>query len=176
MKIQHPGCEECQENGKNSCDNVRKAYSPKQVNGAHLGYLTGARHSHLDSAGYSLDQKALTTDRNLSPSDVAAALWQEEAWRQVLSSLVICFFARGVYTPEIIQKALHTIGLEYTPEELSKLGEEILKLKHHFKKREGFDLGKIRIPDRILEIPSSRGIIDGDFIRQTLIEFNTISG
>ena len=26
--------------------------------GGHLGYLTGARHSHLDSGGYSLDQKA----------------------------------------------------------------------------------------------------------------------
>jgi aldehyde:ferredoxin oxidoreductase len=24
--------------------------------GCHLGYLTGARHSHLDSAGYSLDR------------------------------------------------------------------------------------------------------------------------
>jgi aldehyde:ferredoxin oxidoreductase len=141
--------------------------------GAHIGYLTGARHSHLDSAGYSLDQKALTTDQPLSSPEMATALWEEEAWRQVLSSLVICFFARGVYTPDIIQKALQTIGLAYTPEELSKLGAEILNLKHQFKKREGFDLVSIRIPNRILETPSSLGSIDGDFVRQTLEEFDT---
>ena len=26
---------------------------------AHIGHLVGARHSHLDTAGYSLDQKIL---------------------------------------------------------------------------------------------------------------------
>ena len=41
--------------------------------GCHLGYLTGARHSHLDSAGYSLDQKAGQREA-LTP----------RAWRQAL--------------------------------------------------------------------------------------------
>jgi aldehyde:ferredoxin oxidoreductase len=136
--------------------------------GAHLGYLSGARHSHLDSAGYSLDQKALTADQPLSPPDVARGLVEEEAWRQVLSSLVICFFARGVYTPEIIQQALQTLGLIYTPADLKRLGADTLQLKHEFKTREGFDLSKVRIPRRILETPASLGLIDEDFMLETL--------
>ena len=136
--------------------------------GCHLGYLCGARHRLLDSAGYSLDQAALSADQPLSPGEVAEALLGEEAWRQVLSSLVICFFARGVYTPELIQKALHTIGLEYTPEDLIQLGVDTLHLKHQFKAREGFDLQNIRIPRRIFETPSTLGIIDEDFVRQVL--------
>jgi aldehyde:ferredoxin oxidoreductase len=138
--------------------------------GAHLGYLSGARHSHLDSAGYSLDQKALNADQTLSPRETAKALLEEEAWRQVLSSLVVCFFARGVYTPEIIQQALNTVGVMYSLDELDQLGAKILRMKHEFKAREGFDLGKVRIPKRILETPSSLGLIDEGFMRSTLEE------
>jgi len=138
--------------------------------GAHLGYLSGARHSHLDSSGYSLDQKTLTTDQPLTPKETATALLKEEGWRQVFSSLVICFFARGVYTPEIIQKALGTVGLEYSLEELDPLGARILKMKHQFKEREGFDLEEVRIPKRILETPSSLGLIDEEFMLKTLAE------
>jgi aldehyde:ferredoxin oxidoreductase len=99
---------------------------------------------------------------------VADALQEEEAWRQVLSSLVICFFARGVYTPEIIQQALATLGVDRNPEALKQLGADILKRKRVFKQREGFDLSQIRIPQRILDTPSSLGKVDEDFMRQAL--------
>ena len=36
---------------------------------------------------------------------VATALVKEERWRQVLTSLVICLFARGVYTEDVVLKA-----------------------------------------------------------------------
>jgi aldehyde:ferredoxin oxidoreductase len=134
----------------------------------HLGYLSGARHSHLDSAGYSLDQKALTSDDELVPEAVAESLWQEESWRQVLSSLVVCFFARGIYSPEIVAQALSTISVEITPEDLGQLGSDILKMKHEFKMREGFNLAEIRFPKRILETPTSLGVIDEGFMRQAL--------
>jgi aldehyde:ferredoxin oxidoreductase len=136
--------------------------------GCHLGYLSGARHSHLDSAGYSLDQKALTHEKGLVPEEVAESLWLEESWRQVLSSIVICFFARGVYTPEVVTEALAALGLGTSPFELDRLGSKILRLKHAFKKREGFSLEEIRIPGRILETPSAVGMIDEDFMRRAL--------
>ena len=134
----------------------------------HLGYLSGARHSHLDSGGYSLDQKAIAKGEALTPQAIATALLEEETWRQVLSSLVICFFARGVYTPQAIQDALAAIGLAYTPDDLHRIGAEVLKLKHQFKLREGFNLRTIRIPKRILETPSSAGMIDEKLMRDTL--------
>ena len=46
--------------------------------GCYIGYSTGARHSHLDSAGYSLDQKILSTGLLLTPSEVAETLVMEE--------------------------------------------------------------------------------------------------
>lgn len=62
---------------------------------AHLGYLTGARHSHLDGAGYSIDQRMYKEGLKYTPEYAAKELFEEESWRQVLSSLVVCYFARG---------------------------------------------------------------------------------
>lgn len=98
-----------------------------------IGYLTGARHSHLDAAGYSIDQKA----EQQTPQEIALELFTEESWRQILSSLVVCFFARGVYTDGCITSCLRICGLDLTKEELIKLGESILKEKYQFKYREG---------------------------------------
>lgn len=135
----------------------------------HLTYLTGARHSHLDSAGYGVDQKAL--GQPLTPADVAEALVQEERWRQVLASLVVCFFARGVYTPEVVLRALAAVGFERSAEELTQLGVETLRRKQAFKAREGFDLANVRIPRRILETPSAWGTIDEAFLREAMAAY-----
>ncbi len=137
----------------------------------HLGYLTGARHSHLDSAGYSLDQKAAAKGETLTPDGVASALLKEERWRQVLTSLVICLFARGIYTEEAVIKALGVAGFERTAEDLVGLGVDTLKRKNAFKAREGFRLDDMRIPARILETPSPLGAIDETFVRQALAHF-----
>jgi aldehyde:ferredoxin oxidoreductase len=136
--------------------------------GAHLGYLTGARHSHLDSAGYSLDQKALTKGEALTPEGVAKGLLEEERWRQVLASLVVCFFARGVYTPEVVREALAIAGFDCPGDDLARLGRETLQRKQAFKAREGFDLARLRIPRRILETPSPLGRLDETFLREVL--------
>jgi len=55
--------------------------------GALLTYLSGARHSHLDSAGYALDQECLREGRRLPPEEMAGKLFAEEARRQVLSEV-----------------------------------------------------------------------------------------
>lgn len=136
--------------------------------GCHLGYLTGARHSHLDSSGYSIDQTAKQQDGHLTPEGFAQALLKEERWRQVLNSLVICLFARGVYDPETVQEALACAGFERSAEALEGLGVEILRRKYAFKRREGFSLPDIRIPRRIVETPTPFGPFDEEFLRQAI--------
>ncbi len=138
---------------------------------AHLTYLTGARHSHLDSAGYSLDQRAASRGEALTPEGVADALRREEEWRQVLASLVVCFFARGVYTPEVVERALAVAGIERSPDDLARLGADILRSKYAFKTREGFDPARLRIPGRILETPSPLGALDEEFLRRAIDRF-----
>jgi aldehyde:ferredoxin oxidoreductase len=137
----------------------------------HLTYLTGARHSHLDSAGYGLDQRLAAGGGTLTPAEVADGLLEEERWRQVLSSLVVCFFARKVYTLETVLRALVTAGFEWSADDLTKLGRETLRRKYDFKVREGFDLAGLRIPRRILETPSPLGQLDEAFIRQAIAHF-----
>lgn len=134
----------------------------------YVGFYTGARHSHLDSAGYSVDQKEVGKTGGLTPQSIADKLFKEEVWRQVLSSLVVCFFARGVYTPDIVTKALKTVDLNFSEEDLMRTGEKILKAKYKFKFREGFDFNKLRIPSKILEIESPHKKIKRETIEEAI--------
>ncbi len=120
---------------------------------AHTGFLVGARHSHLDNAGYSLDQKVLS-EKSLTAAELAQYLIKEESFRQILSSLVICFFAREIYRPETILPALQMAGFKMTSGQLDQLGRRIHREKFRFKLREGFSFESLRIPKRILQTPS----------------------
>jgi aldehyde:ferredoxin oxidoreductase len=132
--------------------------------GAHIGVLIGTRHSHLDNAGYSIDQKVLVKQQ-LSPAELVENLLKEERWRQILSSLVICFFARGIYGPDIVLKTLGIAGFELNPEDLSRIDEEIHREKYRFKTREGFSLDNLRLPKRIFETPSPINGLDEKYVR-----------
>jgi aldehyde:ferredoxin oxidoreductase len=136
--------------------------------GAHIGVLVGARHSHLDNAGYSADQKSLLAKKQNSPEELAESLLSEERWRQILSSLVVCFFARGIYKPEIVSKALKSSGFDLAIDDLNRIGEEIHREKYRFKIREGFSLDNLHLPKRIFETPSPMGKLDEKFIRETI--------
>ncbi len=136
--------------------------------GCHVGYLTGARHSHLDSAGYALDQQAARKGERLTPDGVAHALLEEERWRQVLTSLVLCLFARGVYDMSTVRQALAAVGFPRTEEQLRELGADILRRKYAFKERAGFDVTTQPLPARIWETPSPAGPFDEAFLRAAL--------
>lgn len=134
--------------------------------GAHTGVLVGARHSHLDNAGYGLDQK--NPGGLPDPEELVESLLTEERWRQILSSLVICFFARGIYREETVLKALNAAGFDFAMDDLSRIGETIHREKYRFKTREGFSLDKIRIPGRIYETESQVSGWDERYIRSAV--------
>ena len=141
--------------------------------GAHIGTLIGTRHSHLDNAGYSFDQKLLAKEKK-SPEDLVDVLIEEEEWRQILSSLVICFFARGIYSPELVSRLLNITGFEVSEEDLDRIGREIYIEKYRFKMREGFRLDDMRIPKRIFETPSPIEQLDEAYIRKALAHVKEI--
>ena len=142
---------------------------------SHLGWSVGARHSHLDNAGYSVDQKVLM-ERAAGPAEVAELLLKEERWRQVLSSLVVCFFARGLYKEDVVLKALALAGLDLTADDLKRLGREIHAAKYAFKFREGFTFEKLRLPGRIFETPAPAGKIAPEFMRETIAQVKKLIG
>jgi aldehyde:ferredoxin oxidoreductase len=133
----------------------------------HISYLAGARHSHLDGAGYAVDKKVMV-NKAMTPEMVASEIIAEERWRQILSSLVICFFARDLYTPEVIVEALRLSGFDLSEEALRKVGEEIHTEKFRFKFREGFSFDALRVPKRIFETRSAAGMIDEQFIKTAM--------
>jgi aldehyde:ferredoxin oxidoreductase len=135
--------------------------------------LTGARHSHLDSAGYSLDQEILK-GKKMNVQDIVRELYREESWRQILSSLVVCFFSRGIYTPENVCKALKVLDYDFREDDLKRLGERILRNKNQFKEREGFNILTLKFPKRIFETPTSFGMLDEKTLYEGVKEFYSI--
>jgi len=144
--------------------------------GAYLTLLSGARHSHLDSAGYSCAQQDLRAGRRRAPEELARALFNEEVRRQVLSSLVVCFFARGLYDLATCSRCLSTLGEPWDEEGLLALGQDILRRKYEFKVREGFSLSALRIPKRISETPTPFGPLSEEELRLALEEMARLLG
>lgn len=134
---------------------------------AHVGTLLGARHSHLDNGGYGIDQKLLAK-KKVTPEELTTAILDEEYWRQILSSLVVCFFARGIYLPELVPQLLTVTGFEFTPDDLTRIGQEIHREKYRFKYREGFSLDTLRIPGRIFETPSPIPCMSRDYVEEAI--------
>ncbi|MCS7098138.1 MAG: aldehyde ferredoxin oxidoreductase family protein [Candidatus Methanomethyliaceae archaeon] len=140
----------------------------------HIGFAVGMRHSHLDNAGYDLDQKINAEKKFISIEEIAKALFEEESWRQILSSLVVCFFSRKVYTPEMISRCFSAMGIKVEPSELKIKGMKILKEKYKFKIREGFSFDNVRIPKRVLEIPTPQGLLREEDIRRGISEYKKL--
>lgn len=147
--------------GKNEMPGYHTGY------GAHIGYLFGARHSHLDSAGYAIDREAMVKPK--TAEELVERILKEEQWRQILSSLVICFFAREIYTPDIVNKCLQLSGFSLSEEEILRIGKEIYTDKYRFKVKCGFDIDNLSLPKRIFETPSSLGFINKDFTDEAII-------
>ncbi|MHA1304011.1 MAG: aldehyde ferredoxin oxidoreductase N-terminal domain-containing protein [Candidatus Heimdallarchaeaceae archaeon] len=124
-----------------------------------MGFLIGGRHSHLDNAGYSLDQKVL--NKPITYEKGIKSLMDEEEWRDILNSMVICLFARKVYDIDTTIKALTTLKINRTAEELLQLGKEIQKRRLQFKQQEGFSLKEAysRFPKRFTEMMTAHGHI-----------------
>ncbi|MEM2637098.1 MAG: aldehyde ferredoxin oxidoreductase family protein [Candidatus Korarchaeota archaeon] len=133
---------------------------------AHMSFLYGARHSHLDSAGYVLDQKMFSKGRIPSPEEITDYIINEESWRQILTSLVVCLFARKIYDEEVVVNALDILSFSMTAEELKKRGREIYIEKFRYKIAEGFSIENVKIPKRIFETPSPFGKIEPELFEK----------
>lgn len=131
-----------------------------------VGHMVGIRHSHLDNAGYSIDQKTLS--KPLTNVEVGKLLAEEDTWRTVLNSLIICLFARPVFTPDVVLSALKILGEERTVEELNRIGEEVFHLRMQFKSQEGFSLDTLSPPARLLERLSPHGRVEKSTVEEII--------
>ncbi|HNV68164.1 MAG TPA: aldehyde ferredoxin oxidoreductase N-terminal domain-containing protein [Candidatus Ozemobacteraceae bacterium] len=123
---------------------------------AFLGYATGTRHSHLDSAGYSIDQKAISKPK--PDEDLVKDMYKEAVWRMIPASLVICFFARNVYTKEVIVEGLDALGIPgWNDTRLDALAKRIHAMKFRYKLNCGFRWEDLTFPKRLEQLTTSMG-------------------
>ncbi len=104
----------------------------------------------------------------MKPRELVDTLITEESWRQILSSLVVCFFARGLFTPELVTRLLAVAGFDLSTDDLQRIGRDIYNEKYRFKIREGFALDSLRIPERIFETPSPISWMNERYLKDAL--------
>ncbi|AKB18078.1 MULTISPECIES: aldehyde ferredoxin oxidoreductase family protein [unclassified Methanosarcina] len=131
-----------------------------------LGLTVGFRHSHLDNAGYSADQKAF--NQPISDEKIVDYIIDEEDRRSILNCMVACLFARNVYTYENMVQALKCIGIERTEEELKELGKDIFRKKYELKKKFGFRFEDLTLPKRFFETASTTGKLEEERVRKAI--------
>ena len=124
----------------------------------YLGFSVGVRHSHLDNAAYSLDQKLLIDD--IEENKQVEKILEEERWRFVLNSLVICLFARKVYPEERVIKMLQVQGHDWNKDSLFELSKKIHMEKIKFKMKNGFKPFELKIPEKLYRVKPAADIPD----------------
>jgi aldehyde:ferredoxin oxidoreductase len=128
----------------------------------------GFRHSHLDSAGYSYDQKTEEKDAGKA----ADFLVKDEQGRVFLTSMLACLFARGVYNDELLGKCLNSVGYTDLAGKMSDVSRHIQKLRWKTRFATGFDPKSVSIPKRFTEIVTWKGKIDTEYLYRLKDEYS----
>jgi aldehyde:ferredoxin oxidoreductase len=120
----------------------------------------GFRHSHLDSGGYSYDQKH--DDKNAE--DAVKFLTEDERDRVFLTSMVSCLFAREVYQRDLLGECLGSLGYKALADNMEAVSLHIQKLRWKNRLATGYRPEAVVIPKRFSEITTWKGAMDGAFL------------
>jgi len=122
----------------------------------------GFRHAHLDSGGYSWDQKH-------EEQDVDGALdflINDARERVVLNCMVGCLFSRGVYKEDILAEAMEAVGYGNLKGSMYEIGDQIQRLRWRLRLGMGYDPNKVKIPKRYTEITTWKGPLDTGYLEE----------
>ena len=161
--------------GKSFAINFGGLGSPGYITGrdAFLGFLMGVRHSHLDSAGYSLDEQIVNGTLTPDEKKEVDLLIKEEEWRFILNSLAVCLFARKIYSEELVIRGLKALGITKTSDDLLKISKKIHRLKYKIKISNGFDMNKLGFPEKLYTVQTSRGKMDKETIKRMIKDYRS---
>jgi len=121
----------------------------------------GLRHSHLDAGGYAYDQKNKEPDVN----GAVQFLIDDERARVLLTSMVSCLFARGVYGEQVLSDCLRSVGYTALADSTGIVSSHVQRLRWQTRLRTGFDPHTVTIPKRFLEVETWKGKINGNYLR-----------
>jgi aldehyde:ferredoxin oxidoreductase len=141
----------------------------------------GFRHSHLDSGGYSYDQKQMGKDAQTGrmaavPADseqeqmgkdaarTVDFLVQDEKYRVFLTSMVSCLFAREAYKEAVVAECLGSLGYKTLAGNMNAVSTDIQKLRWKIRLATGFDHSAVEIPKRFTEVVTLKGPVDPHYL------------
>jgi aldehyde:ferredoxin oxidoreductase len=127
----------------------------------------GFRHSHLDSGGYSYDQKHEEKDSRKTVDFMV----QDEQGRVLLTSMVSCLFAREAYKNELLASCLNSVGYGTLADNLAGVSLHNQKLRWKTRVATGYDPQKMSIPKRFTEITTWKGSIDEKYLNDMKNEY-----
>ena len=120
----------------------------------------GFRHSHLDSGGYSYDQK----HEGKNVEEAVRFLAEDESDRVFLTSMVSCLFAREVYKTDLLAECLGSLGYTTLAENMDAVSGYIQKLRWKIRLATGFDPSAVEIPERFTEVATWKGPVDPQYL------------
>ncbi|MBI5446833.1 MAG: aldehyde ferredoxin oxidoreductase [Deltaproteobacteria bacterium] len=120
----------------------------------------GLRHSHLDAAGYSYDEKGSGKDVDAAAEFLSA----DERSRALLTSMVACLFARSIYSEAFLSECLRVLGFETLSGTLPEVSANVQRRRWVARLATGFDPKAVRIPRRFTEVSNWKGDVDPIFL------------
>ena len=93
-----------------------------------------------------------------------AFLVADEQARVLLTSMVSCLFARKVYTPELLQECLATLGYTALADNLDGLARSIQQKRWQLRLATGFKPAQVKIPQRFREVTTWKGQTDPQYL------------
>lgn len=128
----------------------------------------GFRHSHLDSGGYSYDQKHATEKKIKEAVDF---LVKDEQGRVLLTSMVACLFAREVYKEDLLADCLSSLGYSTLAGNMQQVAQHIQKMRWRLRLATGFEPARVNIPKRFTEVTNWKGTVDAAFLGELKQEY-----
>ena len=127
----------------------------------------GFRHSHLDTGGYSYDQKHREKDLEKAVN----FLVKDEESRVFLTSMASCLFAREAYKEERLADCLQSVGYGALADNMEAVSRHIQKLRWQTRMATGFDPNGVIIPKRFTEVTTWKGPVDEDYLNTLKSEY-----
>jgi aldehyde:ferredoxin oxidoreductase len=122
----------------------------------------GFRHSHLDSGGYSYDQKHDEKDVEKAVDFLVA----DERERVLLTSMVACLFARAVYTQEHLAECLNVLGYTNIADNMESIERQIQEKRWQLRLATGFKPEEVTVPKRFTELTTWKGKTDVNYLNK----------
>lgn len=144
------------------------AYDPRGMQGQGLLFATsnrGACHMRGNMLGPEVLALPRLIDR-FANQGKAGIVANHQNTAAVIDSLVICKFANMAVSVEFFARLLSAVsGIDFTSDDLMKVGERTWNLERLYNLREGFSKADDTLPDRMLKEPVAGGPSKGHTVR-----------